>query len=681
MSSNIPKTRSFLVAAVLFAVATTAGWAGPEVETDPEGETRVGGAQVLAPTLGPQVYATPAEYQRVTGNQIPAFKEAPTLAARVQSGELPPVDQRVSQEPLVLEPEEIGQYGGVYRRAQRDGEWYFVQHLLFEMPVNYSPDMYVPGVTEVLEPNVFKSVDITDGGRTFTFKLRAGMKWSDGTPFTADDFEFFYNDIALNTEMKPTGVREFKLGGQMAAFQKIDEHTVRYSFPEPHGLFLDQMARVRYTTAYAPRHFLEQFHRSYVSQSDLDSKVRAAGYDSWVNLLNAELDWWANPDSPTLNAWIPLDEIADPIHRFTRNPYYWKIDTEGNQLPYIDEVRFTVVPDAEAAILKIIAGEVDWEHGNAMGNPDHNITVFSENMTQGNYTIDWMREPIPRAWGAVYFNFSHEDPVLHELFNNKLFRIALSVAIDREEINQVIFQGTYEESQRIAPMGSPYYGELPMYNNYSQYDPDLANGILDSLGLEWNRDRTQRLRPDGRPLNLLFNMGQGQVDIAELVRKHWAEIGVNVVVRPISREALYANLYGNQYDLHFTNIGVVPARPSFPGTSPALTPLQGERFLPNPAWAKWIVTDGAEGDEPPADVKLLADLSTRYLTEVDEAEKTRIAKTIVAIHVENFWFIASIIKPEEPGVYQIMGNRLRNSIGWRSWAETAAQPSQFWISQ
>lgn len=631
------------------------------VPTEEAAATAVVPAEEAAPmktgTGQVQFWASPAEYQEATGEVVGPLKESPLLAEKVAAGELPPVEERVPEDPLVIMPaDRIGTFGGTLRDAHR-GRFGFLEDLLNEFPLTYSSDMQ-----EIL-PNIFQSWEVSDDATTFTFKLRKGMKWSDGEPFTTADFMFWYEDIALNEELRPNGVDEIKVKGEMGKFEALDDYTLRVTFSAPNGVFLETLCRFR-PVPYAPAHYMKQFHPKYTSKEELDKKVEEAGFSSWVELFEDELYYYNNPKIPTIFAWVPLNKNTDPVHQFVRNPYYWKVDVEGNQLPYIDRVDRTNYHDLETILLKALAGDVDQLHP-FFTQYAENYALLKKNEEKGNYrlvpALGWSDN-----WAVISFNFSHEDPVWREIFRDKRFRIALSHAINRQEINDILFFGRNGmPSSPAPPDGPPYYGESEDFHRYAAYDPDKANALLDEMGLAWNEDHTVRLRPDGKPLEAVMTVlltGPGKhVEISEMYKQYFADIGFKVSIKPLDYQIFSETLRSGKYDLAVSDVNWGGRRPIIAALRPEPMPLS-DGWIVNPPWGAWIVSGGQQGEEPPEAVKRLYELHNEFIAEPDLQKRIEITKEIYRIHNENFWLIASNKKQADSiqDYYQLVHNRLIN---------------------
>ena len=619
------------------------------------------------------IHTSIAEYQRASGQTIGSFNEAPALAEAVAAGDLPPVEERLPSDPLVLEPaDRVGSYGGTLQDAHMgSGDLGYLNDILFEFPLTYSADM------ATIEPNIFTDWEVEGDGLEYTFHIREGIKWSDGVPFTADDFMFWYEAIASNPELNPDGVGELKAGGEMGVMTKVDDYTIHIAFGEPHGLLLERMARWR-PVPYAPAHYLSQFHRDYAEPAQIDAAMAAEGFNDWIAFFEWQMAYAENPAVPTITAWQVTNDVSQPVQRLVRNPYYWKIDTAGNQLPYIDGIDRRLVSDVEALLLIVLAGEVDILNGERLGFTE-NLAVLMRNQDRGGYRVE-QSTPWADNSGVVYFNYSHKDPVLREILNDKRFRVALSVAIDRDELNSVIFQGAFIPSQPAPPDGPPYYGEQAAFLQYTQYDLQLANQLLDAMGLEWNAAGTHRLRPDGQPLQLVLNANDRRVQtvpIAEMFKQYWAEVGVEVNIRPAGNSFWRQVLIGSDHDLAIDVINMGGFRPVFAGDRNEVVPLN-TRWAMAPAWGTWVLTNGEQGEEPPADVKRLGELHQAFLSEADYEGRVAIEKEIYYIHTENMWAISAVKNPRV-AYFLPVTNRLQNVSRPIALELYPTQPSSWFI--
>ncbi len=488
----------------------------------------------------------------VTAQEM-TYKEAPMLAEMVAAGELPPVEERLPAEPLVVAPyERIGVYGGAWHMGLRGGgdEAMLLRTVGYEGLVRWNVEW-----TEVV-PNIAKSWDVNPEGTEYTFHLREGMKWSDGVPFTADDILFWYEDMILNTDITPAPPNWMVTGGEVGVVEKIDDYTVKFTFKEPNGLFLQRLSTPDGTAVVSfPRHWLEQFHIKY-NPDNIDALVQEAGLESWRDLfilrggsLYDSGVRWQNPGLPTLHAWVtenPLGAAAVQV-TLTRNPYYWKVDPEGNQYPYIDRLVYDVGEDVQALVLKALNGEIDMQDRHISGL--ENKAVFFDNMEAGGYRFF---DTIPASMNTmiIALNLTHEDPVKREIFNNKDFRIGLSYAINRQEIIDVVFVGQGEPYQPAPRPTSPFYNE-ELAKQYTEYNVDLANEHLDKAGYTERDADGFRLGPDGKRISFVVETVTVQptwVDSLELISGYWRAVGIDVQVTAEDRSIFYERKDANQHD-------------------------------------------------------------------------------------------------------------------------------------
>ena len=602
-------------------------------------------------------YAVPYnldEYEQMSGKTL-TFSEAPMLRTMVAAGELPPLEERLPQDLLVVEPaEEIGQYGGILHKLNEgpDISNESMDFGAFEFLVAYSPDM------TRLYPNVLKGWESSADAKTFTLYLRKGMRWSDGAPFTADDLLFFWEDVAQNKELSPAPPSWMMVAGEPGVMTKIDDYTVEVSFEMPYGLFIESLARWR-PDVFLPKHYLKQFHPKYTSADVLEKRVKDEGVDTWISLFAAkdEYNAWRLPDRPTIRAWVAQNLDSEPIQIMTRNPYYWKVDTEGNQLPYIDRIERILVPNVEAQLLKILAGDIDIASMSQSDIETKSLVIDAQE--EADYRLVPFKA-IPSSRGSIEFNMTHKDPILRKLFNDKNFRIALSVAIDREEVNELVYSGLAEISNPTLASGPPYYGER-LFKDYLQYDPDLANQLLDEIGLTSRDKEGYRLRSDGERLRFQCIVPPWYPEVMEtleLYKGYWEEVGLQLVVKPISGSLWVPVKLSNDWEIG--SLGKTPGgRPFNPLTYATFVPIAIPWSFGSPEWTRWIVTNGEEGVEPPEDLKRIEELRRQGVAEADEQKRVDIVLEIAKIYEENFWFFAPVLKPQTTN-YRVVKNALRN---------------------
>ncbi|MCD6082788.1 ABC transporter substrate-binding protein [Candidatus Aerophobetes bacterium] len=603
-------------------------------------------------------YATLAEYEKLTGNRIEKFNEAPMLRTLVAAGKLPPVEERLPEKDdiYVVEPiEKIGQYGGTIRTTTLTPEGYGDDNNLsiFTSPVKPTPDAssFIPEVAKDLVP----SADYT----VWTIHLRRGMKWSDGHPFTADDIMFWYEDVLLNKELTPIiGVPWKEKGEGLVKVEKVDDYTVKFKFPTPRPYFINRATHMGAWDLYLPKHYLKQFHPKYTPEKELEKKVKEAGFDNWWELfgkMNSHV--WGqstNPDRPTLAPYVMVQKTADR-RVWQRNPYYWKVDTAGNQLPYLDGIVTKIVTNLEVVQGMIISGEIDFA---GMQATIENYPMYKRNEKKGNYRIVLWTSGM--GSDVIYMvNLTHRDPILRKIFQDVRFRRALSLAINRQEINRKIYFGKAQPRQYTNIESSQYF-EPEFATAYIEYNPERAKALLNEMGL-FDKDGDGFLeRPDGKKLGFTieyYEIETPKKPNVELVSQYWREIGIDVKVKPISGELAGQRAPANLMDCCLwhgdkaTDV-LFPIQPQFRvPTAPGW-----ERTI-WPAWARWFQTDGEAGEEPPDNIKELHNWWKKMLKEPDLQKRIELGKKILRSQAENLWCIGTIGKSPYP---IILNKNLRN---------------------
>jgi len=599
----------------------------------------------------PKQYNSFAEYKKQTGKEISKFNEAPMLAELVKQGKLPPVEQRLPKDPVIIEPlEEIGQYGGTWRRAMLGvGDRAGLDRITWDPLVRFDWD------NKTVVPNLAERWKVTNEGKVFTFYLRRGVKWSDGKPFTADDILFWYQDILLNKDITPVFPVWMTVEGSPGTVEKVDDYTVRFTFPKSYGAFLIRLAGSYGCAMYTPKYYLSQFHPKYTPMEKLNAMTKDAGFTYWYQLFSARNDIYNNPELPTLRPWKTVTGMVPGRVIWERNPYYWKIDIAGNQLPYIDRIVHDVVENIEVINLKAVSGEIDMQHRHITWE---NYPLFIQNQSKGDYRV--LKWKLAEGSNAVLaFNLNHKDPVLRSLFQNKKFRIALSLAINREEINQICYLGLGEPSQITIIPGSPYYVKEAA-KLYTEYDPRKANQLLDQVGLSKRDKDGFRLRPDGKRLEITIEFAEifgPYRHVAELVSNYWNKVGVKTEIKIQSRE-----LCGQRWRAGEHDVGMFQGDRGwdpFPEIAHWLIP-KGHSNVNAPQWGLWYETLGKQGEEPtdPEVIKAF-NLEKKIYSTTSEKERILLGKQLVKLGAENVWKIGLV--GVLPGLV-VVKNNFRNVI-------------------
>jgi peptide/nickel transport system substrate-binding protein len=462
-------------------------------------------------------------------------------------------------------------------------------------------------------PGLAESWDVLDGGRTYVFHLRKGLKWSDGAPMTSDDFLFSYEDGLCNKDLSPVFPNWLVLGGEPVRVTAPDPVTVVFSFAAPYGTFLEMMT-YRGNFLVAPKHYLKQFHPRYTDPAALDAQVRALGLNHWRELYGQKANPNENPELPVMHPFV-LD-TKPPASRMiaVRNPYYWKVDPAGNQLPYIDRVAFTDVQNNEIVTIKAMAGEVDFQNRRIDAS---NFSLLLQNRAKGHYRVLGDYEP---ASVVLYLNQYSKDPVLRPILEDRRFRIALSVAINRPELIQLLFRGLATPSRGVASPYDPYY--LPEYDEkYMQYDPVLANRLLDEAGLARGKDGMRTL-PGGRPFRQMINVFPSEAgtstDLWQLVADYFREVGLDFVIKVDALQLSTLQVTTGNSDFWAYSVA---------GLHWALDPIWFIPWASNsyfaPAYGRYVASNGKDeqGVKPPPEFQRLVDWYLELRSVVNDDQK------------------------------------------------------------
>jgi peptide/nickel transport system substrate-binding protein len=603
------------------------------------------------------------------------FHEAPMLRERVESGELPPIQERLPVNPLVVECfERTGVYGGEMRTVTPIAGWLVEEGpMVWEPLLRFAPD----GVT--IEPNMAESWELSDDSRSITLRLRRGLRWSDGVPVTTDDVLFAWNDVQLNKDITPLPPQMYVVDGEPMKLEIVDDFTFRLIFKQPYGSVLFALIHsYLLQSLIQPKHYLKNFHVAYAPEEELVKKAKKKGFDYWFELFRDEnhttrrMTGQTPPDYPTLGAWQVLGEPAIGHVMLQRNPYYWKVDAKGQQLPYVDRIHSEYVGNPEARNLKYIAGEVDFA-----STPLENAPVMLANRKKSKYSVRlWVENQGTRV--TYFFNQTFPDPELRALFRDLRFRIAASLAINREEINDILYYGKCIPRQCTVNRACSYY-EPEFERSYAEFDPDRANELLDEIGLERKGPGGWRYFPSGRQVILSPVVIEGgfRPETTELVADYWSKLGILLSWRVVDNELVYTKLMGNQLDLAIypgdtaTDVGMAMG-----------TPLQIRLWAP--LWEDWFLSNGKRGEEPPAEIKDLWDTWLLMRQTGDREERIRLGKKLARSQVENLYGIGAVGGTISPAV---VTDRLNNVpgdgalCGWPWAVHVIHRPEQWFIEE
>ena len=610
-----------------------------------------------------------AEIQRDPAAIPKEFKEAPQLAELVKQGKLPPVKDRLPSEPMVLKPvHSVGKYGGTWRRG-------------FTGPgdvengnrINASDKLLFWDHTGTkIVPSVAKNVEMSADGRTFTISLRKGMKWSDGSSFNADDFMFWFEDLYQNKDIVPTPTPEMSVNGKPGKLVKVDETTVQFAFDDPYFLFYDILAgdtligggqSVRQSQgftfgSYAPKNYLKQFLPKYSSLEAVNERAKKEGYENWVKLIHFKKDWSLNPEVPTLGAWRTTRPVNTPTWVLERNPYYYVVDTAGNQLPYIDRIVMTLAEDTEILNLRAIAGEYDLQERHIdLGK----LPVIIENQKKGNYTLH-LDTAINGADTVLQINQSFKaDPEIAKWLTNADFRRALSMGIDRNQINETFFLGVGTPGSAVPGENSPYFPGAEWRTKWSTLDVAAANKLLDGIGLTKKDSEGFRVRTDnGERLRIQIQAVKAFMPWpahAEMVAQQWRKIGISAEAKEMERNLAFTRTRNNEHHIQVWTNGGTEIIYLFPRHAIPVDPT--EAFM-GPEYAAWYSSGGKQGREPTdPNMKKIFELYASASSQ-KEPERIKIAHEIWKIIVDQQYGIGTV--GQSPGLMgvRIASNKLGN---------------------
>ncbi|QQM29809.1 ABC transporter substrate-binding protein [Martelella lutilitoris] len=617
---------------------------------------------------------------------LPAWAEmeykSPNLEEAVQAGDLPPLAERLPENPLVITPrDQPGRQGGTWNHALVGGGSLsmLVRYQGYEPMVRFTPDW--SGVT----PNVAESFEVNEDSTEYTFTLRKGMKWSDGEPYTTEDVKFWYEDVFQNPELT-IGDQAFwySADGSVAELEVVDDQTFKVKFAQPNGFFAQQLAWAQQDQiTRTPKHYLKQFHIKY--NPDANELAKERGYESWVALFQRECgvqqdnDFFQNSNRPTLNAWKFTIAPGEDTERAVavRNPYYWKVDTEGTQLPYFDEINYQMVGDPEVLLLKTLQGEIDMMD-QYIATPA-NKPVLYDAQESGDFHFYTLKETAANVM-VFQLNLNHTDPVKNALYNNRDFRVALSHAIDRQSMIEAVFVGQGAPAQPSIVEGDPLYVER-LAKQYTEYDPEKANAILDEI-LPNKDSEGFRLDSEGRRVTIIFEIDQVRttfLDMFQLAIPNFRDVGIDAQIRTMDRSLWETRVrHGREFDATAHQFGANS------GVAAMLDPRYFVPFNTNALYAQgWALhfnqPDNDAAIEPPEDVKAQQALYKKLLATGDQDKQHEIMLELLNNAADQFLVFGVSLPPDGYGVIKNdMVNTMPvmpNSFGWPTPGPSA--PEQF----
>lgn len=611
---------------------------GPSVT----GPTSAGKYQ-LGKLEGPVIVTDAAKFPK-------SFKEAPELAALVQQGKLPPVAQRIGQDPLVIQPTHgIGKYGGTMNKVSQGTDDLSIARFM----TGPSGLLIWDYEWKTIKPNIARSFTVSADNKVFTVQLRRGMKWSDGAPFTADDIMFWFDDILNNEEIHPGSSANLSVGGKQVTATKLDDTTVRFDAPQAFPLFLEIMAspisdighvfrhQLGRGGPYAPKHYLMKFHAKYIGQAQADKLAADANQNGWVANLKAKLHFRLNPDLPVIFPWVVKNAASDATaFVIERNPYSIWVDTEGNQLPYIGTVRHARVQSNDVMLLKTTAGELDFME---LQYSVQQLPVLIEGQTKGNYKV--YLDPQHGGVGIALNLAYDEDPVIGDLLRNVDFRRALSMSIDRDQLNETFWLGVGTPSSTAPASDNKYYPGDEWRTKWSKLDLAQASQLLDKVGLDKKDAEGFRLRKDGKRLVLSFMAYDEIVDMAqfaEVVKQQWKKVGVDLRVEPISIDLATQRTGANQAQMTVNPVSTDDPYFNAGYQAPVGSPGATGQIMGVP-YGQWWRSRGQQGKEPPAEIKQSLDLYDKLATVATVEERIQVGKDLTKLAIDQVFAIGVVV--------------------------------------
>jgi len=602
------------------------------------------------------------------------LKETPFFAQEVADGSLAKIDERVPAEPELAEFETAGTPGGELRMLMagpKDTRMMVVYG--YARLVGYTPALK-------LVPDILASLDVQDG-RMFTLHLRKGQKWSDGHPFTSEDFRYWFEDVAQNSKLSPSGLPvSMIVQGEPPSFEVLDEITVRYTWSRPNPLFLPNLAGADPLYIYCPSHYLKQFHEKYADKAALDALAKKDNQRNWA-ALHARMNAMYrddNPDLPSLEPWILKTKPPADRFMFERNPYYYRVDGAGQQLPYIDRVMMSIA-DSKIIPAKTGAGESDLQ---ARYLRFDNYTFLKQSEERNNYKV-WLWRTGPGSQLALYPNLNVNDDVWRALVRDLRFRRALSLAVNRHEINQAIYFGLAIEGQNTVLPQSPLYE--PGYRAaWASFDVAEANRLLDLIGLTKRDGDGTRLLPDGRTMEIIVeNSGESteQTDVLELIRDSWRRIGIRLFAKPLQLTLFRRRVFSGETLLSIDK-GIENGLATAAMSPWELAPTSQQQ-LEWPKWGQYYETKGKAGEAPDLPSALrLKELFENWLSATTEQDQSRTWHAMLQIWADEVYSIGTVAGVLQPVV---VSDKLRNvpQEGIYNWDPGAFfgmyKPDGFWF--
>jgi peptide/nickel transport system substrate-binding protein len=614
------------------------------------------------------------------------FGESPDLAEKVARGELPPVAQRLPANPQIVQPtDSIGKYGGTLRMAVlgwSDLAW------LDRTMGNESLVRWDPQWTQII-PNIAQSWTVNSNATEYVFHLRQGLRWSDGEPFTADDIMFWYDDIFSPGIAHPP-VAWLRANGKPVRVEKRDEFTVAFIFAMPNGLLLYGLAGLQGDDPVSyPKHYLARFHPKY-NREGLPALLNEAGTTNWMQFFRAKIGSMPDknpmnrsraPELPRMCAWqfVPGHGYAQTSTvEAVRNPYYWKLDTAGRQLPYIDRLVYRSATNAQELVAMALRGEIDFGE-RAMTSYENLPRLQGHEKEVGFHFVRVITDSGNLA--AISLNMTHLDPFKRQLYRNKDFRIGLSHAIHRDRIIRDVLKQPGVPCQVAPCPGSLLYHEQ-LAKQYTEYDVAKANEFLDRAGLTNRDDQGWRIGLDGKKLTITAEVSSAhgiRIAAMKFVKEDWAAVGVDLQLKLEESGAMSASRIKNQHDAMVWG-----------GDGGLDVVMDARYYLPvsdestyGTAWARWMLNPADKlAEKPPPLVEEQMRIFRQVQASPDAAGRQQLMRRVLDLAAEEFPVIGLCTADD---IELLVSDRLQNvprlmmSSGRSFLAPAPTNPSQYYF--
>lgn len=607
-------------------------------------------------TTNKPVASTPVGSKPTEDPNKMTFTGSPTLDGNVVDRLPVAEDVFVSQYDATGATLEIGTYGGVINLVGGGGSWDLSRPTLETIIRRNSDGSYVP--------NVIKSYEYNEDYTVWTFHLREGMKWSDGDDFNADDITFWYYMCHINNYDTKASWAALKDGDGFAKLEKVDDYTVTWTFQSP-KFPADFIENGDFKWCWAPSHWLIDLipasyyvENPYWENTNLDDETvlknaQAKGVDkATVKDLGKEIAYyfWNVGGMPTVNSFVLRagNSRNDTVCNMDRNAYYWKVDAKGQQLPYVDALVFTKTSADGQDQLMFRSGELD-----IIGVAMQDIASILADM--GDKAV--LRQFASVDWGGVKvtFNYTHTDKNYADLFNNVKFRQAISIAVDREQVSELLSDGFLLPGQ-CAPQEGNFGYDAEWMNKWTEYNVAEAKKLLEECGLVMGDDGFYHFA-DGSEFLLTFYsyLDSGASGEYPVLEQYYKAVGIKTAWKEFEVAAFDMEIDNNTWTAVLgphTSIGGLSMRDR---VAPFVPVQQAAEWYGD--FGTWVGTNGESGVEPTGDMAKLVDIWRKWEATPNAEERDAFNLEIYEIHKANLWTIAYL---QSAGTYNLVSSALHN---------------------